>query len=426
MMLGVKSRKDRRRTRGLPALSLASLAVFGACAERSYYMGELAPLPGIGVAAPFAGRHGDNLLIAGGANFPDGRPWDGAPKRYARSILTLHFAAKGKAWRELTTPLPRPSAYGVSLPGKRGVFCAGGTDGKQCFAQCFELVLAGPADSLNTTTEASFEALPPLPEARAFACGARIGSRCCVFGGIAKPESTQASKALFSIDLEAPQPSWTREAELPADGRILASAGVRDGKLYIVGGCALSAGGPDGAAQRRYLADAWCFAQGAWTRLPDLPAPRAGAPSPMLSAHGQLLLMGGDPGGLGGTKPKDRHPGFATEVWGLAKDSKAWIEWPTLPKYRGPSPTKHPELGQMPPVTAPTASIGKFHCIVSGEIRPGVRRRRIDIFVASDEDSGRAILAFCVLLGLAVLPTIALVIYAFRLHARRQNAHESS
>ena len=37
---------------------------------------SLPDLPGgFGVAGPFAGTHTDTLIIAGGANFPNGVPW---------------------------------------------------------------------------------------------------------------------------------------------------------------------------------------------------------------------------------------------------------------------------------------------------------------------------------------------------------------
>ena len=42
---------------------------------------ELAPLPDEhGFAGSFAGSSGGALLVAGGANFPDGPSWNGHPK----------------------------------------------------------------------------------------------------------------------------------------------------------------------------------------------------------------------------------------------------------------------------------------------------------------------------------------------------------
>ncbi|MFO0044239.1 MAG: galactose oxidase, partial [Armatimonadota bacterium] len=42
---------------------------------------QLPPLPDPeGFAAPFAGMSHNQLLVAGGANFPDKRPWEGGTK----------------------------------------------------------------------------------------------------------------------------------------------------------------------------------------------------------------------------------------------------------------------------------------------------------------------------------------------------------
>ena len=35
-----------------------------------------------GLAGCYAGHHQGVLLVAGGANFPDGMPWDGGKKQY--------------------------------------------------------------------------------------------------------------------------------------------------------------------------------------------------------------------------------------------------------------------------------------------------------------------------------------------------------
>ncbi|HPK85378.1 MAG TPA: cyclically-permuted mutarotase family protein, partial [Bacteroidales bacterium] len=54
---------------------------------------ELAPLPPSspgaiqpGVAGPFTGLHGNTLILAGGANFPDTMPWHGGRKKYHNEI----------------------------------------------------------------------------------------------------------------------------------------------------------------------------------------------------------------------------------------------------------------------------------------------------------------------------------------------------
>src|SRR5690348_6499323 len=71
--------------------------------------GALPPLPDPeGFAGMFAGTIGDALLVAGGANFPDRRPWDGGVKRWYDAVWLLEDPAG--PWRRVGS-LPRPSSY---------------------------------------------------------------------------------------------------------------------------------------------------------------------------------------------------------------------------------------------------------------------------------------------------------------------------
>src|ERR1043165_5834037 len=98
---------------------------------------QLPPLPDpIGFAAPFAGTSSAPLVIAGGANFPNGMPWDGGQKVWHDSIFVLpnpqsHWLAGFK--------LPHPLAYGVSISTPQGILCAGGSDSHQHYRDVFLL-----------------------------------------------------------------------------------------------------------------------------------------------------------------------------------------------------------------------------------------------------------------------------------------------
>ena len=55
-------------------LTLTASSLFAA--DDTLEWKSLPDLPGgFGIAGPFAGTHNDTLIIAGGANFPDGVPW---------------------------------------------------------------------------------------------------------------------------------------------------------------------------------------------------------------------------------------------------------------------------------------------------------------------------------------------------------------
>jgi len=74
---------------------------------------KFAPIPDAeGFAGSFAGVHQDALIVAGGANFPEAKPWEGGAKRWHDRVFVLE--RPGGVWRE-SGRLPLPLAYGVSM-----------------------------------------------------------------------------------------------------------------------------------------------------------------------------------------------------------------------------------------------------------------------------------------------------------------------
>ena len=84
------------------ALILAACMPLAAPAEWE----RLPPVPdGEGVAGAFAGVSGGALVVAGGAHFPDRKPWDGGTKRWHDAVYLLDglrsLAMHGWAWADL-------------------------------------------------------------------------------------------------------------------------------------------------------------------------------------------------------------------------------------------------------------------------------------------------------------------------------------
>ena len=99
----------------------------------------------LGLAGAFSGVHQDALIVAGGANFPDGAPWNGGEKVWYDDIYVLEKSAGGSYQWYTGFKLPRPLAYGASLSTDRGLVCIGGCDANQCYSEVFLL-------SWNTTS----------------------------------------------------------------------------------------------------------------------------------------------------------------------------------------------------------------------------------------------------------------------------------
>ena len=337
---------------------------------------ELPQIPDpLGVAGPFVGVTGDSLVVAGGANFPDGlRPWKGGVKTWRDAIFLLDDPAG--PWRTADTPLPRPLGYGVSITTPEGVWCIGGSDRDRHYADVFLLKLDGP----NITIVPQ----PPLPAPLANSCGALVGSKIVIAGGIESPTATSTSRNVFVLDTARPLTQRTWETIVsPVPGRMFATAAAAGNDFYLFGGVDLKAD-PKGAPERikPFLKDAWRLrfapdGQISWTRLADLPAPRVACPSPAPHVAGnRLLVISGDDGSRTAAD-EDRHPGFAATTFAYDIAQDRWTELEPILRWNGTDPASKPEECVWPAVTTGTAVWQGLLVIPSGEIRPGVRTRRV-------------------------------------------------
>lgn len=347
----------------------ALAAVSCITAARGWRWSELPPLPDpIGFAAPFAGVAQGRLVVAGGANFPAGRPWDGARKVWHDRVFVLDTPTG--AWREAGR-LPRPLGYGISISLPEGVLCLGGSDQHEHVRDAFVLRFGG--DTLGVAP------FPALPRPLANASGALVGTTIYVAGGIERPDG-RPGRQFWALDLAAEPRAWRELAPCPGRPRMLSVAGAHGGRFYLFGGTDLV---PDGAGglKREYLRDAWSYDPGAgWKRLADLPAPRVAAPSPApVTADGRLLVLGGDDGELAPrlNELRDNHPGFAPGILAYDPGADRWQPAGEMPRRPGPDPVNNPNGGVWPPVTVPVVSWNGGYVIPSGEVRPAVRTPRV-------------------------------------------------
>ena len=324
---------------------------------------RLRPLPdALGVAGPFAGVSGNALIVAGGANFPDGFPWQGGRKVWHDAVWVL--ASPAGDWQRAGR-LPRPLAYGVSVTTQHGVVCIGGSDADRHHAEVFVLSWIGGA--LRTRH------LPSLPRPLANAAGARLGDTIYIAGGSELPGEQSALNKLFALDFAQPQLGWQELEPCPGQPRILPVAATQEGSFFFVGGVALEP--VDGKVTRVYLRDAWRYRPGrGWKRIADLPHPLAAAPSPA-PALGQshLLIVGGDDGSKLGFQPVEQHPGFSREILAYHTITDTWAPLGEVPEARATLPAVPWE--------------GRF-VLLSGEVRPGVRSPEVWTFAASRRKAG--------------------------------------
>lgn len=344
-----KSRLLWRRSDGAtPMMSL--VMTVAALVGTGAFAGDGRRLPALpdkeGFAGPFAGVSHGALLVAGGANFPGRRPWEGGQKVWYDTVFALD--RPDGVWHVAGT-LPRPLGYGVSVTHRDAVVCAGGSDAVRHYADAFRL--AWQDGRLRTTP------LPPLPRPVANACGALVDDTLFVAGGQETPDATDALDAVWAIDLAGAAPEWCAIAPCPGGGRILAVAAACGGAFWIAGGADLIVG-EDGKLGRRYLKDVYRYDPGTgWTRGADLPDPVVAAPSPAPAVASGFYLLGGDDGSRVGLPP-ERHPGFRTQVLRYHLEAAEWTTSGSLPAA---------------PVTVPCVRWGTRWVVPGGEVRPGVR-----------------------------------------------------
>jgi hypothetical protein len=87
----------------------------------------------LGYAGMMGGAIQDLLIAAGGANFPNGLPWEGGKKEYYNTL----YLFKNGQWEVATQTLPIPLAYGASAQIPEGLLLIGGENENYTSDQVF-------------------------------------------------------------------------------------------------------------------------------------------------------------------------------------------------------------------------------------------------------------------------------------------------
>ncbi|MDO4214974.1 MAG: cyclically-permuted mutarotase family protein [Bacteroidales bacterium] len=179
-----------------------------------------------GVSAAYCGIVNEQLLIAGGCNFPHIPAAEGGEKVYYDYIWTAPLNQGTSPEWTLAGRLPQPAAYGITLPYNGGLICIGGmTSGGQTLRDVFFLNLKDD--------EIQVDPLPALPVAIDNAYGSMADQKVYVVGGNAdgKPSNT-----VYTLDLTDEQASWVAETQWPGVPRVQPVCAIAGENLYVYGG----------------------------------------------------------------------------------------------------------------------------------------------------------------------------------------------
>jgi SSS family transporter len=398
-------------------LLLIVLLPFMVSADQLFEWKELPELPPLtgkkiqpGLAGAFAGVHKDALIIAGGANFPDGLPWSILPDRsspkkiYNRDIYVLQ---KNKDWILSDIKLAIGYSYGVTIPSDEGLICLGGEWNEYNAEELTKhfsdkVFLIKHLGNGNLTIDDT--GFPPLPEPVSEMAAAVIGDHIYIVGG---RNNRADRKNLWRLDISI-KDKWEILEPWPGPPRShLIAVAQSDGKkncLFIFSG---RYNHPEKGWQ--FLKDSYKYDPDTerWTRLADIGTNMKNqTPICVMAASGinvganHIAIFGGATGNLFRKVEQDLpkqiqslqkagrideaseltnerwalytdHPGFSRDILIYHTITDTWAKADEVPESTigGLTAGSH--------VTTTAVHWDENIIIPSGEVRPGVRSPKV-------------------------------------------------
>jgi len=367
---------------------LFAVSSFGQEVEK-LSMVELPSLPAerdgiasLGYAGMLGGTHKQVIIAAGGANFPNGVPWEGGKKVWSKNIYIL----EGNQWRLSSKTLPIPLAYSASVSIADGILSIGG-ENEAITSNKVLLLTYNPS-----TKEVEIAEYPDLPEPLAYTSAVVIDDYVYVVGGKNAEKSTNAFYRLNWIEKRA----WEKLTDFPALPRAVHCIAVQETstnkKLFVIGGRNQVAGKLS-QALTNYLS--YDLKTQIWQDEGELLID--GKPRVLMGASAEtmgsmhIMIYGGSDEVLFNElesisvqlaneqddlikqelerKRNDilnKHPGFSKDILAYNAITKKWFVYDTRPTQI--------------PVTALAFKDKQDFVIVSGEVSPGIRSPQVQQF----------------------------------------------
>lgn len=330
--------------------------------------------PAIGVAGAVSGISNRKLIVAGGANFPKGYPWDGGIKQYHEDVYFFDIAENDSLKIIGTHKLPLPAAYAATAQSGNSIIYAGGENAEGISDKVFRLTYNGGGLKVDT--------LPPLPDPQTNASLSVYKNGLYFIGG---ENADSTSSALWYFSFVGSNSGWKQLASLPHpvshSVQMILSENGKD-YLYLFGGRCKNDNGISTIHKEVFAFD---FSSHQWLQKKSLPHPLGAGVG--LSVNNTAVLVGGDNGIVfnkiealiaSATKlqglEKDKvlnekaelqrnHSGFTRDVILYDPEKDEWSAGNALPFYV--------------PVTTNAVLHNQIIYITSGEIKPGVRTPEI-------------------------------------------------
>lgn len=297
----------------------------------------------VGLAGAYSGMIDRQLIVLGGANFPEKLPWEGGRKVWWPTLYIYDLDTK--EWTVYDDFLEQPLGYGVSICLPEGLLCIGGCSHSQCSDKVFLIKKEGDTFAIDSVS------YPSMPVPLANATGALLDNCIYIAGGQESMTNEKSTNHFFKLDLLYKEKGWQ---EMPAwDGPSLAYAvsAAQEGGFYLFSGRSFAPDCPMIEHMEGYLFEPQ---SGKWTRLTGEFPVMAGTAIPY--EEDKVMLLGGVEELLPTTLD---HPGFSRKVRVLSTKTNTLLD--TL------------ECPYPIPVTTNAIRTDDEVYIVSGEVQPGIR-----------------------------------------------------
>ena len=321
-----------------------------------------------GVSALYAGILDDQLVMAGGCNFPHVPVADGGKKVFYDGIYVASLSDDTTLqWQEIGL-LPEASAYGVTIPTEKGLICVGGNTANRSLSEVFILSLQGG--------EAVMNSLPSLPVTIDNMAGALLDNVIYIVGGNA---DGVPSSAMYSLNLNAMDEGWKQESSVPGNPRVQPVCAAQGGRLYVWGGFSTAGEGREATLS----VDGYAYTPSTkeWKQVAT-PVDETGTPVSL--GGGVALPMEEDAILCAGGVNKDI---FLQALQGIHKGKEYLtrpVEWYQFNRKLLKYDTKQDRwtcLGdyeQGARAGAAMVSDGSSYYIINGELKPGIRTKDIN------------------------------------------------
>ena len=335
-----------------------------------------------GLAGSFFGKQGDWFILAGGANFPHGKPWEGGAKTFSKEIFVFSESNSKFQLVASSNSLPFGVAEGAYASTSKGVLCIGGQTPEG---------LSNKALLLNYNgKDITVETYPDLPIAVKNATAAIVSNKLYLLGG--QTDNGQSVNQFLMLDLNSLDKGWQHLSNFPVVVSAATMSAQQDGEeisLFVFGGRAI---GQDKLTNFYSSVFNYKPSKNEWTTKNDIrldettPIQLSMAVSAPIGAS-HIALIGGDDGQIfnrvekainqGDVTSRDslwiNHTGFNDKILLYNTVTDTWFEW------------DNPHKTSV--AVSSIVSDGKQIYIAGGEIRPGIRTPEIMKMTATVDSS---------------------------------------